>query len=836
MECPGCGKDIEDSVKVCPECGVEIESFKTDSDKGNGKSPVEDSERGPEELDEGETHRDLDDLTGGDTTDLNQDDLDLLMELKEKINGAKTVLEEDLDDEFDSMEKRVTEVVDSIDRIESMDSPRPDDILYKDTGESEEEEPPSPEKEVESEKEMGGLPEKYGNEADYEKDTEDQLAITGESPYFEMKRILESTTTDIMEEATYSVNVEELVSSMIKLSEIKMEKGKTEDAVELLQMSYAMNPEEEIREKLDSLGVKYRDDTSSEEQEITPVEKTEETRDKTRVLAPELEAEISSLEKKASSSLNQAERLMKSNPVPRDRFDDLSNRIMDSRKLFNEKRFHRSHEISLGIISELREMIRENLDQQTQGNIDRSREMLENIKTGDFDIPEEILEKINSDFDKAVKSYLTDDFEKANLLSKKVISKILEFSEPEGVELRKEISRIKEELRDVSDSTLLENPIDELKNLLETAEDLIEKRDYKGAERVVNRSKENLNDIKTRKQLYFTAKEIQIKLNNKIERFEEIDSDISDIKKKLDYLNKMFDEERYEDVITLGGDIETSIEGLEMSRKEKEAKKIKDELSKIMVYVEEMDSPSVIKERYNSIQTRYDSGDIDHFLKEGDKLLRELKNRMKTLSMTRGRRIASGIIDARMYISKLRSMNVDTIEFERRTRKAKNLIKEDNFIEGIRQLDRVNTEMHDRISEDTKYLKDYVDIHRDALSAILDRYRNEPSAYIIRKRKIPLLRKLSDLGKYRKALEMYRGLESSFSDILTKHNVRSEVETQLTECKFELYKRKDQGYDITEPLNLYTQAQDRLGNEKIISAEYLIEISRRYCDVFLSST
>jgi hypothetical protein len=320
-----------------------------------------------------------------------------------------------------------------------------------------------------------------------------------------------------------------------------------------------------------------------------------------------------------------------------------------------------------------------------------------------------------------------------------------------------------------------------------------------------------------------------------MERLRESDFDIKDITRKLEFLNKMFDEGRFEDVVTLGSDIETSMENLEITSREKEAKELFDQLEGLMIIVEEMDKPALLKESFQNIRTKYDSGDLEYVLRQGCELLKDLKRGQKTLSLTRAKRIANSIIDARLHISQLRALNIDTIDLEKQVRKAKNLIKEENYLEGVRLLDRVNEEMHNRISDDRNYLRDYVDVYRDALEAVLDRYRKEPAVFMIRKRKIPLLRKFTELGKFRRALEMYRGLEKNFSGILTRDEKKTDLETQLTEYKFELYKRKDLGQDISEPLSLYTTAQKRFKADRIIPAEYLVETSRRYCDAFLES-
>jgi len=544
-------------------------SLHPEASKDNGEEssndPSEEQKQGEKEVsnDDPDTEKEEELDEGSDVLD--EDELDMIHQLKERIHGAKSELEEDVGDELDSFAKRVNDVVDSVNRIESIDSKRPEDILYE-KGDKEK---------ADSSAKMGKdgdlVPGDFEEEKKSDLIGDEQLSVSSASPYTEIKKIIESATPIQSTTDTYETDTDSLVSSMMKLANLKEERGKKKEAFELLTMLRDLKPDDpDLAKRIEEIGEGvYVAEIDERPNEID----LGVVQGKTKVLVPELEDEISILEKRASSALKQAEILMKSNSLPQDRFDEFSNKLIDAKKLFNEKRFHRSHEISLEIIEQLRGIIKENIDKQTQKNIDRSREMLEDIKGGDFDIPEETMEGIKEDFDKAVKSYLTNDFERANLLSKKVISKIRKFNEPEGLELRKDISRIKGDMRDVSDPSLLGDQFSELNKLLATSEDLIEKRDYEGAKRVVSRAEDTLSEIKTSKQLYYTAKEIQIRLNNRIERFDSVDVDITDIKRKLEYLNKMFDQERYEDVITLGGDIETSIGGLEVSRKEKEAKR-----------------------------------------------------------------------------------------------------------------------------------------------------------------------------------------------------------------------------------------------------------------------
>lgn len=781
---------------------------------------------------------------------LEQDDMDLLNELKDKIKGAQSALEDDVMEDFDLLSKRFDGVMESIDRIEQIDTPSSGEVL-KEPGESTSVEevpiqedtntPPAPVETMEGSedtvKPKPATPSEVILSVIHGGTTLDvraQLSLTSDSPYTDVE--IDDDQTNMPEaDGSYQVDESELIKNLLKLAMFKKERGNLNEVTEILQMAYHIDPKNEklqadikrihpvlevprdLEKKLESGG----DIPIKEEVEVA------------KVLAPELEDEITILQKKASSTLKQAERLMRTSSIPQEKFDDFSNSLLDAKKLFDDKRFHKSNEISTDIITQLKGMIQENIDSQTQANIDKARSMVDELSSGGKDLPRETIDRIREDFDKAVKSYLVDEFERANLLAKRVISKILEFSEPEGLEIRERIANMRRETRSIKEIPLFAKSVDDLELVLTKADKLLDKREIASSTRLMDRAQEALDEIMTQKQLYTTAQELQIRLNNRIERLSQSGYGLVDIKRKINYLNEYFEQERFEDVITIGGDIDSSLEGLELSKWEKEANDTFTQLEEMVEYAKEMEEISEFRERFDSIKARYEGGDVTVMRNEGKELLETLRKGIKTISLTRTKRIASGIIDSRMNISRLRTLNIETIDFERRVRKAKNLIKEENYLEGIRQIDRVNKEMAGKITNDVTYLRDFSDVHRDALEAIMDRYRDEPVIYMIRKKRIPLIRKLIDLGRYRKALDLYQDVENHFSVIKTRDDIKTRVETNLTECKFELYKRKDMGQDITEPLSLYTQATKKMNEESVVQAEFLTEVSKRYCDQFL---
>ena len=115
----------------------------------------------------------------------------------------------------------------------------------------------------------------------------------------------------------------------------------------------------------------------------------------------------------------------------------------------------------------------------------------------------------------------------------------------------------------------------------------------------------------------------------------------------------------------------------------------------------------------------------------------------------------------------------------------------------------------------------------------MDRHKDEPVVYHIKSREVPILRKMTEFGNFQKALDNYKEIEARLSDVVTNEDKRDSVESELNDIKFEIYKRKEEGLDISEPLSLYTLAQKRYGEGNVVPAEYLIEVSKRYCEAFM---
>jgi fructose-bisphosphate aldolase class 1 len=121
------------------------------------------------------------------------------------------------------------------------------------------------------------------------------------------------------------------------------------------------------------------------------------------------------------------------------------------------------------------------------------------------------------------------------------------------------------------------------------------------------------------------------------------------------------------------------------------------------------------------------------------------------------------------------------------------------------------------------------------MEAIMDRYRDEPLIILLKKKHVPMARRYIDTGYYQKAVESYEKLADRLDSIVIREEMKNRIESDLAKGRFDIYRRKDEGLDIAEPLSIFTQAQKRFTEGKVLMAEYLLEVSRKYCDNILAT-
>ncbi len=742
-----------------------------------------------------------------DTDDEEQDLLDALMK---KIESTG-VLEEEVESHFSDFSERVDGVMDSIDRIEKIERSKMEKLLFHDDVEDG--------GDLEDDDMRGGFD-----------SIEDHIYLQTESPYNEVSEggIHPDIEADLM--GHYAGEAENILINLKKLIEIKLNKGEEEAAMDLFKMAMSMGSLSDLMKKefspiMSRLGI-----SAPIEKEIPEIsfEDTE-----TKVLDPDLAGGIDLLQKKAKNSLEKLNSLIESADLSQEEFNTVKDRCLEAMELFKEKRFHKAHQVALEGLKTIKIQAQDDLENRIQNTLYKAKEMVEDLEKSDkIDTPS-IIDDLKKDIDNAMKAFLTNEYEKANLLSKKVMNVIIDLTEPDSIMIKERAKDIKHELERLMEKNILQDDINELISILESAEQLIKRRDNTSAGKVLEQITSSLDDVKRRVESYSEAKEIEIRLSNRVKRLEGSEHDLTDAKKKLTFLKGYIKNGRFEDVLVIGEDLEKELSSLEHVKNEIEVKSLIEEIEGLMVHANELEDHEVFQSTFESIKTAYGSGDHEKVKEDGAVLLKELRSKAKTLSVERSRRIVNGMIEIRILLLRMKNLNLGTMDIERRVRKAKNLLKEEARSEGLKQLDKIVHDMRKMVRENQDFMKTFTSIHRDSLEAVMDRHRDQPIIFHIRNKYIPLLRKMEELGRYRKAMDSYRNLTDKFSGLILPEDRKGLVETELTECKFEIYKRKEQGMDITEPLTMYTKAQKSFSSGDIVPAEYLVEISRRYCEEFL---
>jgi hypothetical protein len=751
-----------------------------------------------EELDRGD----------GSGEEMESDEQELLDALMKKIETAGE-LEEEVDSHFTDFSERVEGVMDSIDRIEKIERSNMEKLLYKD-GED-----------------AGSVSEE---DQDNDLSLEDQIFLPTESPYEEVGEggLHPDDEADLVDH--YGSEAESILMNLKRLIELKIEKEEMDAANDLYNLAKSMGSgsdlfRKEFRNIMEKLGMEVPID-----KEIPDVPDEEK---ETKVLDPELADGIDILQKKAKNAIEKLNSLIESTDLSQEEFNTVKDRYLTATDLFREKRFHKAHQVSLEGLNTIKLQAQDDLENRIQDTLYKAKGMIEDIEKDGSLEDMTILDGLKGDIDTAMKAFLTNEYERANLLSKKVMNLILDLTQPDDGVIKEKAKNIKIDLDRLKEKNILQDDIAELNSILESAEQLIRRRDNTSAGKVIDQITESLEDVKRRADSFSEAKELEIRLTNRIQRLEGTDHDLEDVKKKLSFLKGYLKDERYEDVLVIGTDLEKELSSLENVKQEMEAKALLEKLEDLMVNVTELEDHEILENSFNSIREAFGAGDLELAMEEGSTLLKELSIRTKTLSVERARRIANGMIEARMLILRLRNLNLDTMDMERRIRKSKNMLKEGSRSEGLKQLDKVIHDMKKTIREHLDYMRTFTTIHRDSLEAIMDRHREQPVIFHIRNKHVPLLRKMEELGRFRIAIDGYRNLSKKFSGLILPEDRKGKIETELTECKFEIYKRKEQGMDISEPLSMYTKAQKNFTSGEIVPAEYLVEISRRYCEEFL---
>lgn len=756
--------------------------------------------------------------------DMDQDDLDLLDQLRARIKGLEEEIERDVDTDFDDMYRRVDGVVRSVKRIENIDQPSEEELLY-----SSREQAPSGLDEYET----AGWPEDRPTEAGTgDGPIKDVVIEKGHIPLTELSPYDSKSSQKELDIFSYDDGMINILETLIKLISIKRSKGNLEEAWNIVSVALEISPENMDLQKEISLleGLEpMRTGTPIKKKEAERIESS-----KTTVLVPELESEIGRLESKARTSVETFERLMKDPGLPKGRLEIYGNYLEECRVLFDRKMFSKASEIALNRISELQSLIKESMDNQIQENLDRARDMVEDLEKGDRDADPEFVSAMRERFDTALKSYLTDDYSRANLLSLDIIRKVMDFTHPETMSMRDSILLLRKYIRELSGNKGIEEELFEIEDHLAKVEGLLNRRDLEDAGKVLGVAQKKLEELKELENLRTRANEIYIKLNNHFKRLEKA-HDVSDASRKMDYLDKLMQKKRFDDILVIANDIQSELDSIEKAGIDRVCKEMLNEIDSLMPHVEEMQDPTSLKKQHEEIVNLYLSGEHSAFTQSGGEFLERMRRNIKIITVTRARRICSSIVDSRILLMKLRHLNVDTSDFDRILRKAKNLIKDQNYLDGLGQMDVVLREMDELYRTRNTYLKRIAEVHRASMDAIIDRYREEPPIVLIRKKRLPLINKSVTMGNFRNAIDMYEKLVEAMDDIKVRDETRKRIESDLAKSRFEMYRRKDEGYDIAEPLSLFSTAQKRLSEGKVIPAEYYLEVSKRYCEDILAA-
>ncbi len=831
--CPHCDGELADGEEVCSKCAeaaaissVKEEEKEIQGQNEGGGAPPSDKEAGPET-----------DPEEGDGSEE-----DMLKDLMAKVQSAQAELDEELGGGLADLEKRVGGVVDVIDRLEKMNEPP-----QEEEGDKEGDVRPSEETPSEGDKPEEDIPQKDPDDRDDIPDVQPQEVGEGpvpeatisdavpmghfefptESPYESMRIAVEEDGDEYEGEddlAYQTVDLDPITDNLIALIRMRRNEGELQEAMELLEMASELSPNDQrISEEMKVLEAVL-------ESEVDPGMISGEDITKTTVLAEELTETISQLEESAASTISQLERLIDTTDPSREDVQQVKEKLKDAVQSFKEKRFHNSQKLAKEGIERIKEVIQEAMDASTQENIDTARDLMAELESSKRDEDQELFKSLEETFEEGVKAFLSEEFERSNLLSRDVIRRILDHRDPEAGEIKERIVGYRRDLSAQKDLAFLEDEILDIESVLDIAENMVKKRRYSDAKKLLVRIEGTVGEVQGKRELFLKAKEMRIKITNRFDRLRGVDDSIIGQEKKVKYLNMLFDKERFEDLISLGNEIEEAFDQVEKTKQRTDADSLMRSLGEVVKKAEELYEGLEYLSRYDQVKSRYEKGEYSSILQEGRTLLNEMNIKLKTQFLERAQKVSAMMIESKLLLSKLEAMGSDPGDLSDELKKARNMVKAGRYGEGIKSMEDIISRMGDMADKRGEFLKVFLSIHHDSLEVIMDRYRDEPQMFLIKKKRIPFITKLIDLGRYRKALELYRELGSNFPKILTKGDMKKRIEKDMNELKFEIYTRKDEGQDITEPLSFYNTAQKRLSDGSLIEAEYLTLLSRKYMD------
>ncbi len=789
----------------------------------------EDENEGTSKAEEKENPTVEDDTIHEDVLSDEDDDNELFKKLMQKVQDAG-MLEEEISSNLSNLSDRVEDVIDSVDRIEKIERPSLANMAFKDGEENKPMEVGQEPVEKPAEPEVVEDPGETVFPSIYDKASIGQMQILTTSPYEEVGKGGYHPDEESQIISHYSSEANSIISNFRRLIMLKLDKGNKEEAMDLFNMARSIggsNPTfaDEFSSVMSSLGI---ENNSSIEVSTMIPEETE-----TKVLDPDLAEGIDILEKKARSALEQLNSMMDTSNLSKAMFNSVKENYVEAKALFKEKRFHKSHQIALEGFKTIKDKVHDDLDNMIQDTLYRVKEMIEEMeKSKDHNDPA-LMDELKGEIDIAMKAYLTNEYEKADLLSKKVMNKVLEIQEPDAAPLLERAKEIRTAIDTLIEKNILHEEIADISSILKSADQLIKRKDRRSATKILDQISPMLEELRKKAETYVAAREIEIKLTNRIQRMDETGHDVEEPKRKLSHIKNYLKDDRYDDVLIIGEELEKELSSKEYLNDEIEIRSMLEDIKKLIEGVAELDEDHSFNDRYDQLIEQHEKGITQDVLKNGNELINELKARKKTLNVERGKRIAIGVINIKILTMKMRSMNLDPTEMERRSRNIKARLKVGDYFDGLKELDQLVHDLKKTINGHLVMMKKLTSIHRDSLEVVMDRHRDQPVIFHIKNRHIPVLRKMEDLGRFRSAIDGYRKLGNKFSGMILPEDRKNLVETELTECKFEIYKRKEEGLDISEPLSLYTNAQKIFSSGDVVPAEFLVEISKRYCDQFL---
>lgn len=309
--------------------------------------------------------------------------------------------------------------------------------------------------------------------------------------------IVEEPYTKVSPAEGVNLEVKALAMKLLDLSEVKLEEGKIEEALDFIKM-------------VERLGVEEEDVVSRFKKvkgEALAAQLAREGASPGVITDHEVAAEILELRERVKEKIDTLEEVLSSSEAE----PELKKRLEEAKEAFSEGRYFRALHICEEIGSALKKRLEYTLEMRTHALLDRVQEYIEDLEGARDVMDPETLRRLREDLNKAVKLFLTQNLPQAYNLGQKILAEAKSIYQSRKTQnITRALLQIRAELDELVKVPELKSSVDEIREVMARVKADLEKGTREGvesAEENMKRLQELLEEARRRKSEFEKAKE-----------------------------------------------------------------------------------------------------------------------------------------------------------------------------------------------------------------------------------------------------------------------------------------------------------------------------------------